>query len=416
MSGLSRHDFFRVLLPGGALLFLIDLATRILASAQGIKPGTLEDLRKVLEDPFSAVAIAFGMGLLLYLVDPGYGAPQYYVNLPSTHLAETMRKRGMEVDEVSLYLVLADSLLPPALQDRALFYGAVYRIGFQIIIYGFLTAALIPISLLLLLPANADVEFEPSYAAWGGVGVVVAVASLPWIRTGFRRGRSRPARPRPIGKWFAMSMLVLILMPTIAWLNLAWNSELRWSHEAAGLSSTMALLSWVVLRLSGPLGPRFRHLRGVQRKKPDEPHSQLQIALLDLVVVVPALIGVMALDAWFSFAGTWGVCLLSAGALLLAFLRKHERQLYGIYRNQNLWIDSHLEQIVDEFSAVMRPFDEERHPGPPKGQSPARAFVAASSTRVGPPILTVSWLVARRLYASRRKGTKSGIATRAGRR
>jgi hypothetical protein len=416
LSGLSRNDFFRVLLPGAALLFLIDVATRILASAQGIKPGTLEDLRNVLEDPFSAVAIAFGLGLLLYLVDPGYGAPQYYVNLPSNHLAEKMQERGMEVDEVSLYLVIADSLLPPALQDRALFYGAVYRIGFQIIIYAFLTAALIPIGLLLLLPTNADAKFEPSYAAWGGLGVVVAATSLPWIRTAFRRSRSRPEVRRPIGKWFFMSMLLLIMVPLIAWLNLAWNSQLRWSHEAAGGFSTIAVLSWVVLRLSGPLSPRFRHLRGIQRRKPDEPHSQLQIALLDLVVVTPALIGVMVLDARFSFAGVWGVCLLSAGALLLAFLRKHERQLYGIYRNQNLWIDSHLDQIVDEFSAVILPVNEERHPGPPRGQSSARAFVAAWSTQLGRRILAASWLVARRVFAPRRKGTKSGAATRSGRR
>src|SRR5437764_1381675 len=98
MGGLSRNDFFRVVLPGGAVLFLIDVALRVLGSVKGIAVAPFVDTRKLIETPLHAATIAFGLGLLLYFVDPGYGAPQYYGNIPSTHLRRKLSERDIQAD------------------------------------------------------------------------------------------------------------------------------------------------------------------------------------------------------------------------------------------------------------------------------------------------------------------------------
>jgi hypothetical protein len=105
-------------------------------------------------------------------------------------------------------------------------------------------------------------------------------------------------------------------------------------------------LPWCVLRLIGPLKPRWKRWTGETRAKPDVPHTELEIALLDGGAVLVSLAGLISLSGRLANVQILGLVSLQALALILSFLKKHERQLQGIYRNQVNWLDSNLEQVL----------------------------------------------------------------------
>lgn len=355
MGSLTRHDFFRVLVPGAAALFFLDVALRIIGSAQGVPSAPFTAARVGIEQPFTAFTIAFALGLLLYFVDLGYGAPQYYASIPSTHLEKELRKRNCkDADWVSLYLVVGDSMLPPQLQDRALFYGAVYRIGFQVIFFAFLTVAAVPVVILHLRSntASLDITFRTETAA--AAAVVVFTALLPrlgrcvWIK---QQKQRRPSEEKTLAKKvrFVMGVVTLLSLPTAAWLYAGFAEEETWAQPVIEITTAVAIVGWGILRLGGPLKARWEYMRGARRTKPDVPHRPSEVALLDLVVAVPSIVGMVTLGPSLRLGSIWALALLTATALLLAFFRKHERQQWGIYRNQSLWIDANIDDIIEKF-------------------------------------------------------------------
>lgn len=59
------------------------------------------------------------------------------------------------------------------------------------------------------------------------------------------------------------------------------------------------------------------------------------------------IVGMLGLSDSLAASQLVVICSLLLSALLLSYVRKHERQQFGIYRNQNFWIDANLDAIID---------------------------------------------------------------------
>lgn len=339
----------RVLLPGGALVFFVSIGLRIVSGSVANDIATdLIEASDFLEQPLHAVVAAFTLGLVLYMIEPGNGAPQYYQNIPSSHLRTLLANRGKSADHVGLYLLLTDEKLPDHLQERALFYGAVYRVGFQIVFFAFLMVGLVPLAVLLLdLDENpASIELAPVEIV--ALAVVGAGIAWPFVRQALS-GRSLRLRSR-------LTLLVALVSVAClsAWATMIAVSDIREAAMwTAGIANVVALLLWSILRLGGPWTARWAHFRGLTNQKPDVAHRPLQFGLIDLLVGLPAIGATVAIASLMSTGALLALMAILFAAVVLAHFRKHERQLYGIYRNQNLWLDNNIDSILVEYAKLI---------------------------------------------------------------
>ncbi len=344
----SRFDFYRILLPGALFIGLIDIVIRVIAATPG--PHDWSDLTRVasfVEDPLRGLVLAFGVGVILYFIEPGNSAPQYYQGIPSQHLWTRMRKEGVTGSNVSMFFAASDDFMPEALRSRALLYGAFYRIGFQVVVFTLLAAGVLPFLIVTLSRHDGS---GPWHLAGGTrlgfwlVGVSVAVATIV-VATNTGRKTNRA-----IGKLW-VGAITMVLLNSAAWANFAGQVTEEWTQWPnsywllAGVT-TLTSAAWFLLRLRGPLRPFFRHLRKGGGRKPDRPHTAGQIALLDCAMSSHGFAGLLALDGKVSPAQFGAVVGMLTISLIVSLVKKYETRLAGIYKNQNEWIDRNFDRIV----------------------------------------------------------------------
>jgi hypothetical protein len=248
-----------------------------------------------------------------------------------------------KADPLSLFFLASDKLMPSEMRERALLYGAIYRIGFQLVLFTIIGCLVVPIGILFRLPDPPIVQ-APRI---GGVTITALAIVIPCIFVPFFREAVKHKRRWPSWK-FVLVIVLLVAGPCVVWLDLPYR-YLPWSPQADYwyvLAVVGYGLPWGILRLTGPLKPRWQRWTGETRAKPDVPHSELEIALLDGGAVLVSLAGLISLSGRLANVQILGLVSLQALALILSFLKKHERQLQGIYRNQVNWLDSNLEQIL----------------------------------------------------------------------
>ncbi len=347
MSGISRFDFFRMLLPGGLVLFLIDVSLRILG-ANAIWGYEVADALTVIEDPFIGIVLSFAIGLLLYWIDIPYATAFYFQDIPSTHLAKrlTEDERG-RVHEVSLFFRVSDELMPQELHERALFYGAFYRIGYQTVLFTMLAAVLLPPTLLQKLTnvqyKTVDWSRPEVWAVVSGTGFFATLSVVRWLF----RGRKADLKPL-IGLGALSFVTVALWLDRVAWQRLPE----KLGRPAVLIASISLLFSWVVVRTLGPLGDRWKSWRGNLKReeagspiRPERPYRSSTSVFLDVFMASTGAVGLIVISDALSPAQMLGIATLSWSALALSFNRKYERQHSAIYTNQNAWIDSNMHAI-----------------------------------------------------------------------
>ncbi len=359
MSGLSRYDFFRMLLPGAAVVFLLDVAARIIALHPSAPFNVAQGLPKFLEDPLRGLAAAFGIGLVLYFFDPGYGAPQFYKGIPSTHLKKLLQGRGMTADALSLYFRAMDELMPETFRERAYLYGALYRIGFQLVLYTLLVASLLPTTILLLFRRLPPLTYgRPAPILWLSWGAVIVTVIGPFIR------QVITPKPKFPGRGVLLAASIMAGLSIVAWVNLPLSFIPR--VPPVGLATTVTLLAvgaWLIVRLVGPLGMWFKHIRNeLGGAKPDKPHSPIEIFAFDSSVAVAGLVGLVVLWPVLAAAQVAAISALLCVGLTLSYFRKYERQLSGIYRNQCRWLDAKLDSVLQLLPSEEKPPEPDSPP------------------------------------------------------
>lgn len=342
MAGLTRFDFFRMFLPGAIGLFIFDIVLRVV-TPETDSVSTLAKVLRTMEDPLTGLALAFALGLCLYFIDFPYAAPQFFEDIPSTHLRSKLIADGLSGrDSLSLFFRASDGKMPEQMRERALLYGAIYRVGLHLVVFSLGAAGMIPA---LVLAAG-----EPSYAGvHGGIDILALLGSaaavpivLPFARWGLRK--KRPPGPERVP-------LLFLGLPTLfvclLWLNYAhdywseWADHPRWFLFAHGV----LVSAWLFFRIMGPPDVRIAHWRGESKTHPDSPFRPITYAALDGLLAVGALTGLVLVSGELDTAQLTASAALLVAGLLLAFNRKYERQLRGIYRNQNYWIDAEFDNI-----------------------------------------------------------------------
>jgi hypothetical protein len=194
----SRFDFYRILLPGALLVGLFDIVIRVIGATPGSQDWSdLIGVAEFLEDPLRGLVAAFGAGIVLYFIEPGNSAPQYYQDIPSQHLWRRMHEEGVTGGNISMFFRASDEFMPEALRSRALLYGAFYRIGFQVVVFTLLAASVLP---LLIATLSRQDSAGPWHAPGGTrlgfwfVGVLVAVGTIVIAMTTGRKINRAPGR------------------------------------------------------------------------------------------------------------------------------------------------------------------------------------------------------------------------------
>lgn len=338
----SRFTFYRIILPGGIVVVLLVLSVRILGATPGIEPPWSQALTGFLEDPFTGIASAFAIGLVLYWLDPGYGAPQYYAHIPSSHLRDLMLERGVQGDHLSLYFQAMHSLMPDGLREQGLLYGAFYRIGFQATTYAILVGAALPLGIAMTIGPPGRSQRWPPWIVVASIILIACLVAWPFLRCLFK-GR---------GVSIGLVLTLYVFGSTMGTLSTWGNYAGGWFDSRVDRESLLAayagvlFLAWLALRLVGPLRPYWRYFRGGMRGKPDNPHTEVQIGAINSSPAIFAVAGLAATGASLAPIQVIGITSILGVGLGLAILRKHERQLTGIYKNQNQWLTANLDKVL----------------------------------------------------------------------
>lgn len=252
MGGLSRYDFFRILVPGGTVLFLFDLVVRVVTATPSVHAASLTTALSTVERPAVGVVVAFGTGIILYYLDLAYSAPQFFEYIPSSYLSERLGKERYSTDALSLFFLASDKLLPPEMRERALLYGALYRTGFQVVLFTLASAAVLPVVILLHLKedslAFSDRTFRP-------IPIVVSVAIIGAFAAPFVRELLKKKADR---RWPARSLFiplgVLISGISFLWIDIVTQWLPFQPHYRSWLvgSTSATLTIALILRLIGP--------------------------------------------------------------------------------------------------------------------------------------------------------------------
>lgn len=349
--GLSRYDFLRIVLPGAIILFLTDALLRVLVVERDGSNDRLVELMTSLEDPLIGLAVAFGIGLCLYFVDPAVHSAIYFRNIPSTHLRTKLHKAGIQTNALSLFFVASDALMPAEMRERALLFGAFFRVGFQATLLTIATGAILPA---LLLVRSLD-QFAPARVDWERPEILVVVSVVSALALGAGMGLLRDVRKKKKVAMPIIAVLLPFLVSSFLWVNLVTGVLPRSARAAHWqLAATLCmLLPWLLLRTLGPLRPRFTrwgsyYLRGEKSQgRSDKPYPDGVNPVLDVLVAINAGIGLVVLSNALNAGQILGTGTLILIGLMLSLTRKHEKQLQGIYSNQNYWIDSQFEAILE---------------------------------------------------------------------
>jgi hypothetical protein len=235
-----------------------------------------------------------------------------------------------------------NELMSDSLNDRVILMGAMYRIGFDTVFATFVIGSMMVLcSALVFGPGSAAIEFSQFGTAGGWLlATIAATALFVW--------RTRPEDGHSWSGAFLRSLLLLGIAITgiVLFDNVA---SYPWASGFLTASYAAVLAIWTVLRLRGPQWRQWLHTiraRGPRTFTPGSAFELWEQALIDgsLVVSVSLLLTVVAGQLSYIQLAVPNVLLLTA--LVLAYLRKYERQLHAVYWNQRTWIDLNIDELV----------------------------------------------------------------------
>jgi hypothetical protein len=379
--------------PGGIVVVLAEIAMRVYRDSVSSAA--------FVNDVGLAIFIAFGSGIVLYFVDIAYSTPQFWRGIPSQHLETRAVENGIppkvaKDKALGIFFVMLEEHAP-RLHDKALLYGAFYRIGFQLVFFSIVTIVLTPVGLLtrdILLHGDAYGQADPTRLAWLAVALLVlfVVAALRTFRptAGQQESGSRPRIRLPLSLGNLLPKGVRSLVVAIATLG-SGSWALGWAFVVGGrralfvdipqqptlgrwliaLATTGSLALWAFVRLVGPVKQWWKYVNTPDGRKPDRPHTGSQIDSLDSAVVLGPITALYLTGSHLSVSQIAVLSSMTAIVLWLGHIRKYERANSGLYRNQRDWIDRNLDSLLQEFPLTATESPEESPSSTETGTPPA---------------------------------------------
>jgi preprotein translocase subunit YajC len=337
------YEGIRIFIPGALTLGL----------AAGIgKTFDIEAL-DLSDNTLGAIFVALLIGLLFYFMD----APAKAAVITPLQPTELIEKWGVTPKSgtiLNVYLLMLDTIIPPAIRARALYMGSMFRIGFEAVYLLFLTslAALLEPSL-----TERTVDWHGDKGPWFRYAFVVAALAM-WAFAIRREQKVQKARRKRAKEQHRA--------------YLPDSSTVRFSVAEAAVVA-LAFLGFAVLivyhdrvdawTLAVPAAAvavvwAYRYFRGYApsggtdtAKHPRRPINATHAVLLSGSAEVLAL-GSQGLEVGknhLSTAEELGWSIVLTVALVLITARGHERRLRGAYSSQNTWLAQNKEMVLREF-------------------------------------------------------------------
>lgn len=361
----TRFDLYRIIIPGALSLGFAVIAARVLSLGPEVPDQTLGEFVTFLEDPLRGFVLAFGVGLLAYFVDPGYATPEFLEGIPSAQLEDILKERDERFCEypskgfLGLYMLLFDEMLPEGIKERALLFGALFRVAVHAILGALLTALMLPIAIVAL-------EVDGGGMGVGGTKehvllplLAIVVTLLMAVRRGMvegagRRGRSVKALLAQVDKEAATVAGLIAASGVLSWGVVGIGGhEGRWGVMAVSVGVTLSAALWLIGRLGGRVVEYLRFVASSQRYgRPDVGYSRGWVFGLDACLTMNIYVGLYMGSPSINIGQQAGVVALTMFGLLLSFFRKHERQLHGVYSNQVVWIRRNIEKVEESALAA----------------------------------------------------------------
>lgn len=356
-TSVTRFDLYRIIIPGALSLGFAVVALRILAMGAEAPQEGLSAFIAFLEDPLRAFVLAFAVGLLAYFIDPGYAMPEFWERMPSIEVRKILiehdpRFQGYADNRfVGFYMLIFSDLLPDELRDRALLFGALFRVGVHAILGSLLTAVALPVVLLAIDSSDGKVTISLTLEYLPVPLIALLVTLIMVMRRAMIEEQGSKKRP-------VMLTLVLIASGVGPWVFLAFvdRPHVLWWIAALGAAFTVGL--WLAARFGGRIGPYAKYLVSAQPYgRPREGYARHWVFALDGTLALGTYAGVYALGPSITMGQQVGIVGLVIFGLLFSFFRKHERQQHGIYRNQVGWVRRNIDDVLE---AAYRYFGLER--------------------------------------------------------
>src|SRR5688572_8720990 len=121
--GAASFEFYegiRIVLPGSFAVALANLAAHSLDVSLSLPTSQL----------VAAILASVAAGLLLYFIDAAARSDTYANDLPSLELSD-WGEQPPGFNKENICFVMLDDAFPTTLSSRALYWGSIFRIGFE---------------------------------------------------------------------------------------------------------------------------------------------------------------------------------------------------------------------------------------------------------------------------------------------
>jgi hypothetical protein len=360
-SSFEFYEGIRIIIPGAFALALY----AAIGQTFGFPTGAVSS------NALSGVVGALGIGLLLYFFDLPSRSAAFRMDLPGEVLKRWDDGRGA-VTPANRYFVIFDEKLPRVAFNRALYYGSIFRIGFE----GIYLAAVVPLIVIAsgtLAPMvgiarNPDTETRVAFWVAGALHLVILSGAVITRRSwwGTRERRTKRRNPdHEIRPWKRLreefsyeipgpDRLALSIGIIAGAIYFCTNSV-----DAAVVAIALPASVWAFRYFRGYEAPEM--IGPVDKRPPITPTTALTaIRALNAVgasmgysVAAATTLFIAAhrapestpLDRLTSIA--WALLSLAAG-LLIAF-RGHERKLAGSYSGQRAWLELNRDALIRDY-------------------------------------------------------------------
>jgi hypothetical protein len=329
-SSFEAYEGIRILIPGAIVVSLYG-ATVATYAPSATSPAS---------NALAAVVAALLVGLTLLFMDaPVRSAAYRSPDLPDREL----RRWNIDVSPykgyVNLYFVMLDVSFPPMIRNRALYTGAMFRIGFEGIYCVGLTALAVFVTHAAFPAAGpgrgATATTRAVLFAVAGAHVVALLSSLlGWYLHRLQRHDTRREALSAIWRELERDIGAAGLLPLLA--GVCALGPFIDTHEpfVGIIAVALPAAAWAVMFLRGRAQPANRD----QPRRPlSPPASVLLYGTACAFAAVEAALRIgpaSAVDTQWALA--WGAASLIP-ALLIA-TRGHERKLIGSFRTQTSWM------------------------------------------------------------------------------
>jgi hypothetical protein len=362
----DAYEGIRILIPGAIVSAVAYLTTKTVA------PSVHIDLSG---DAIAWIVASLATGLVLYFLDLPAKAVAFRELQPTEYLESTYPDvpKG---EVLTNYLLMLNTVMPANTRNRALYIGSMYRIGFEMIVFGGIgTAAVFACATFDYGPV---VEYDRRIFL-GVLMVILTAYGLGWGMTAAGRSRSRKRGTSKSGKQQPSKSARHkgYMRPLIAWtvgVLIIFGSAFvdESTHLVTDLIFAVgflaAITAWVWLYSVGV------HANGVKRRARPEVVAAMFGGPIALSIALPRwshtiLGGVGPAVGWSAAAGLVIILMMAGG---------HEGKLHGVYRGQTRWLKAN-DQACEALFGPKPPAN------PPGGPAPGNIPNSSGAGPQAPP-------------------------------